>query len=96
MIQKNKNVLILTSLIILLPVVMGLILPGYSFNVWISVAMPVFMLATHWFGIFITARDKNNEEQSQNVLNSNRKEIPTYIFFKIRDWVAEESGATSF
>lgn len=69
MIQKNKNVLILTSLIILLPVVMGLILPGYSFNVWISVAMPVFMLATHWFGIFITARDKNNEEQSQKVLN---------------------------
>ncbi len=85
MIKKNLKILIITSVIILLPIVAGLILwnkfpdeipihfnaqgvaDGFGGKGLAVFGMPLFMLAVHWFCIFITALDpksKNITEKS--------------------------------
>lgn len=85
MLKKNKGKLLLTSLVILLPIVFGLFvwdkLPEQMVTHWgadgtadgwnsrsIAVfAMPIFILAAHWFCIFFTSRDPKNKNQSNKV-----------------------------
>lgn len=55
MIRKYRLQLMISSVIILLPIVMGLF------------GMPLIFLAVHWFCIFFTARDPKNKDQSSKV-----------------------------
>ena len=86
MIRENKRKLLLTSLIILLPVVAGLILwgrlpermpthwgfdgrvDGWSGKVFTVFGLPLFLLATHWLCIAVTAADPKNKGQTPKVV----------------------------
>ena len=80
MIRKNKGKLILSSIVILLPTVMGLLLweklPEQVVTHWgihgqpdgwsgrgFLLMMPLLLLALHWLGIAITAKDPKNADQ---------------------------------
>lgn len=86
MIKKNKRILIITSIVILLPAVLGLLLwnmlpqrmathwglsgavDGWSGKLFSVVAMPLFMLAMHWFCIAVTAADPKNKNQTKKAI----------------------------
>lgn len=66
MIQKYKKTLILTSLLILLPIPVSLLLGREGSAVlWI----PLSMLAGQWFCVFWTAKDPKNGNQSKKAMN---------------------------
>lgn len=78
MIKKNKFRLIISSVVILLPIFIGLLLPDFNFNgkigmtgskILLVFGIPLFLFALHWFGILLTVHDPNNIDQSQKVLN---------------------------
>ena len=71
MILKNKKLLILTSLLILLPIPVGLLLESrfpeaymqsMGFTIWLP---PLCLLAGHWLCILITAWDPGNKERNR-------------------------------
>lgn len=86
MLKKNKGTLLLTSFIIILPILFGLLvwnrLPermvthwgvdgtanGWSSRSFAVFAMPLFILAAHWFCAFCTAWDPKNENQNNKVV----------------------------
>lgn len=85
MIRENKRKLLLSSIVILLPILFGLIfwneLPeqmvthwgidgepdGWSGRAFAVFGLPVFILAIHWLGIFLTAKDPKNKGQNRKV-----------------------------
>ena len=85
MIRKNKMQLILSSVIILLPIIAGLIFwnkmpesmsvhwgmngepDGWGSKILFVFLVPVFLLAIHWFTVFLTAKDPKNKEQNEKV-----------------------------
>lgn len=85
MIKKNKWKLLISSIVILLPMVSGLIvwnkLPekmathwgtdgnanGWSNRSVAVLAIPLFLLLTHWLCIFCTSKDSKNKNQSKKV-----------------------------
>ena len=69
MIKKNKLRLIISSVVILLPIIIGLLLPDFDFSLLLVFGIPLFLFALHWFGILLTVHDPNNIDQSQKVLN---------------------------
>lgn len=88
MLKKNKGKLLITSLVILLPILFGLLiwdkLPeriathwgtdgtanGFSSRSMAVFAMPLFILAMHWFCAFFTARDPKNKNQNNKVFGT--------------------------
>lgn len=73
MILKNKKALILSSVLILLPIPIGLLLRDrlaerMTMNgfVW---GIPVAMLAVHWLCILFTAMDRGNKNRNQKPLS---------------------------
>lgn len=88
MLKKNKWKLLLTSAVILLPVVFGLMvwdkLPerlaihwsfdgtadGWSSRSFAVFAIPVFILAMHWFCVFCTTIDSKNKNQNGKVVGA--------------------------
>ena len=87
MIQKNKWKLLVSSLVILLPMVVGLFLwdslpeqmaihwglngeaDGFSGRVIPAVVLPLVLLALHWVGMLVTARDPKNKDQTKKAIN---------------------------
>lgn len=85
MLKKNKWNLILSSIVIVLPILFGLVywkeLPagmtshwgvageadGWSGRIFSVLGLPGILLAMHWLGIFITAKDPKNQEQNSKV-----------------------------
>jgi len=86
MLKKNRKKMLLSSIVILLPILAGLLLweklpervavhwdtqgnpdnwAGRPFAVF---GLPLFLLAIHWLGMLVTARDPGNREQSGKVL----------------------------
>ena len=86
MLKKNKGLMILTSVIILLPMVAGILLwdqlpekmathwgvngeaDGWSSRPVAVFGMPLFLLAIHWLGVWVTGQDKRNLHQNEKVL----------------------------
>lgn len=87
MIKKNLKILILTSIVILLPIIAGVILwdkmpeqmpihwnisgevdkwCGKTFGVF---ALPLIMLAIHWFCLAVTLTDPKNRDNSGKIIN---------------------------
>lgn len=78
MMKQNKWKFILSSIIILLPILIGLLLTDFNFQgelgltgskLLLFFGMPVFLLILHWIGIFLTIHDPKNMDQSPKVLN---------------------------
>ena len=68
--KKSKNIIILiTSIVVLLPILIGVLVPDYKFNIWISVVIPVSLLALHWFALWVVFNDRNNREQNHKVIS---------------------------
>lgn len=85
MIKKNLKLLILTSIIILLPILAGLILwnnlpdeipvhfnaegiaDGFGKKSFAVFGLPLFMLAVHWLGMFVT----NLDPKRKNITDKN-------------------------
>ena len=74
MILKNKKVLILSSLLILLPIPVGMLLwnrfpadfmYSYGYTVWLP---PLSLLAGHWLCIGLTALDPGNKTRNRKPL----------------------------
>lgn len=83
MIKKNLGKLVLGSVLILLPMLVGVLLwnqlpeqmvthwginsnpDGWSGKGMVVFGMPAFMLALHWIGMFVTAADPKNKDQSK-------------------------------
>ena len=86
MLKKNKGLMILTSVIILLPMVAGILLwgrlpermathwgvngeaDGWSSRPVAVFGMPLFLLAIHWLGVWMTGQDRRNRNQNEKVL----------------------------
>ena len=86
MIRNNKGTLILSSILIILPILIGLILwnslpdqmvihwgvdgraDGWSSKPFAVFALPLILLAIHWFCIFLTAKDPKNADQSSKMI----------------------------
>ena len=86
MLKKNKGLMILTSLIILLPVLAGILLwdrlpeqmathwggngeaDGWSSRPVAVFGLPLFLLAIHWMGVWMTGQDRRNRNQNEKVL----------------------------
>ena len=86
MLKKNKGLMILTSVIILLPMLAGILLweqlpermathwgvngeaDGWSSRPVAVFGMPLFLLAIHWLGVWVTGQDRRNRNQSEKVL----------------------------
>ncbi len=86
MIKQNKWSLLLSSVVIALPTVFGLIvwdrLPekvathwgpsgepdGWSSRAFAVFAIPLFLLAIHWLGAFVTAKDPKNNGHNGRML----------------------------
>ena len=87
MIKKNLKILILTSIVIILPIIAGVVLwdklpeqlpihwnisgevdrwCGKAFGV---IALPLIMLAIHWFCLAITLADPKNRGNSEKIIN---------------------------
>lgn len=69
MIKQNKLKILISSVIILLPSVLGFIIPKESTTPFaFPILIPIFLLATHWLCIFVTSLDKGNKNQSKKVM----------------------------
>ena len=68
MILKNKTALILSSLLILLPIPVSLLLREQMNVNGIAWGIPVSMLAVHWLCILCTALDKGNKDRNRKPL----------------------------
>ena len=87
MIKKNLKILILTSIVIILPIIAGVVLwdklpeqlpihwnisgevdrwCGKAFGV---IALPLIMLAIHWFCLAVTLTDPKNRGNSEKIIN---------------------------
>ena len=74
MIRKHKGALILSSLAVLFPTLVGLTLrsclPEARWGVvgqgdgFVIFALPLSLLAAHWLCILITAKDPHNQDQN--------------------------------
>jgi len=82
MIKKNLKALIISSIIILLPIIAGLLLwdqlperfathwgvdgqpDGWAGKPIAVFGMPLFILAIQWIGVFVTAADPKNKNQT--------------------------------
>ncbi len=87
MLKKNKGLMILTSVIILLPVLAGILLwdrlpeqmathwggngeaDGWSSRPVAVFGLPLFLLAIHWMGLWVTSKDQKNKSQSSKIFN---------------------------
>ena len=87
MIRTHLKTLILTSVLILLPIPVGLllwnrftpdVLPGQFATVWM---MPLIMLATHWFCMLITTLDPGNKGRNKKTLTMVLWLIPMVTWF---------------
>lgn len=71
--MKNKNskniIILITSIVVLLPVLIGVLVPDYKFNIWISLVIPVSMLAVHWFALWVVFKDNSNREQNHKIIS---------------------------
>ena len=86
MLKKNKGLMILTSVIILLPVLAGILLwdrlpeqmathwggngeaDGWSRRPVAVFGLPLFLLAIHWLGVWLTGQDRRNRNQNEKIL----------------------------
>ena len=86
MLKKNKGLMILTSVIILLPMLAGILLwdqlpermathwgvngeaDGWSSRPVAVFGLPLFLLAIHWMGVWLTGQDRRNRNQNEKVL----------------------------
>ena len=86
MLKKNKGLMILTSVIILLPMLAGILLwdrlpeqmathwggngeaDGWSSRPVAVFGLPLFLLAIHWLGVWMTGQDRRNRNQNEKVL----------------------------
>ncbi len=86
MIKNNKRKLVLSSLLILLPILAGILLwnqlpdriathwgldgnpDGWSSRPLAVFGSPLFFLAMHWLGVFVTAKDPKNKGQNRKVM----------------------------
>ena len=86
MLKKNKGLMILTSVIILLTVLAGILLwdrlpeqmathwggngeaDGWSSRPVAVFGLPLFLLAIHWLGVWMTGQDRRNRNQNEKVL----------------------------
>ena len=86
MLKKNKGLMILTSVIILLPVLAGILLwdrlpermathwggngeaDGWSSRPAAVFGLPLFLLAIHWLGVWMTGQDRRNRNQNEKIL----------------------------
>ena len=86
MLKKNKGLMILTSVIILLPMLAGILLwdhlpeqmathwggngeaDGWSSRPMAVFGLPLFLLAVHWLGIWMSGQDRRNRHQNEKVL----------------------------
>lgn len=86
MLKRNKGKLIISSILILLPMLFGLIvwdeLPesmpihwgadgkadGFSSPLVAVLCIPLLLLALHWIGLWITAKDNGKNDQSKKVV----------------------------
>ncbi len=86
MIKQNKWSILLSSIIIALPTIFGLIvwdrLPdqiathwgpsgepdGWSSRAFTVFFIPLFLLAVHWLGLFVTAKDPKNDGHNRRML----------------------------
>jgi len=74
MLKKNKWTLIISSLLILTPMVFGILfwedaqLPGASKPMFM-VCMPLILLVLQWVCIVFTLKDPKNKEQSPKIVN---------------------------
>ena len=86
MLKKNKGLMILTSVIILLPVLTGILLwdrlpeqmathwggngeaDGWSSRPVAVFGLPLFLLAIHWMGVWLTGQDRRNRNQNEKIL----------------------------
>ena len=84
MLKKNKGLMILTSVIILLPMLAGILLweqlpermathwgvngeaDGWSSRPVAVFGMPLFLLAIHWLGVWVTGQDRRNRKGSSD------------------------------
>lgn len=87
MIRTHLKTLIITSLLILLPIPAGLLLwdrfptdvmPSQLWTVW---AMPLSMLAAHWFCVLATALDPGHEGRNKKPLKMVLWIIPATTWF---------------
>ena len=85
MLKQNKGKMIISSVLILLPMLFGLIvwdkLPasmpihwgvdgkadGFGSPLVVVLFMPLLLLALHWLGLWITAKDNEKNDQSRKV-----------------------------
>ena len=86
MLKKNKGLMILTSVIILLPMLAGILLwdrlpermathwggngeaDGWSSRPVAVFGLPLFLLAIHWLGVWMTGQDRRNRNQNEKIL----------------------------
>ena len=92
MLKNNRILAIVTTIIILLPIIAGLILwnklpaempthwdlhgnaDNYSGKAFAVFALPLFLAAIHWLGIFAISRDPRNADNNKKLLA-----LPLYI-----------------
>lgn len=112
MLKKNKGLMILTSVIILLPMVAGILLwgrlpermathwgvngeaDGWSSRPVAVFGMPLFLLAIHWLGVWLTGQDKRNHRQNEKVLQLMFWIAPAISLFGIGSTYASALGQT--
>jgi len=86
MFTNRKKQLIISSILILLPILAGLILwnrlpdtiathwgpdgaaDGWSSKTFAVMGLPLFLLAVHWFGLWLTSSDKHNANQTAKAI----------------------------
>ena len=104
--------MILTSVIILLPMVAGILLwgrlpermathwgvngeaDGWSSRPVVVFGMPLFLLAIHWLGVWLTGQDKRNHRQNEKVLQLMFWIAPAISLFGIGSTYASALGQT--
>ena len=110
MLEKNKGLMILTSIVILLPMLAGILLwgqlpermathwgvngeaDGWSSRPVVVFGMPVFLLAIHWLGVWLTGQDKRNHRQNEKVLQLMFWIAPAISLFGIGSTYASALG----
>ena len=96
MIKTNKRTLLLTSLIIVLPLCIGLVLwnqlpntmathfgihgdaDGFSSKPFAILFLPLFILAIHWFSVFIISADPRKQNISPKIFTIILWILPIY------------------
>ena len=112
MLKKNKGLMILTSVIILLPMVAGILLwgrlpermathwgvngeaDGWSSRPVAVFGLPLFLLAIHWLGVWMTGQDRRNRNQNEKVLQMMFWIAPAISLFGIGSTYASALGQT--